>query len=73
MKAYPMMPGVPFAGHVTRSGFWHPGSISTCRKSPCDLRSWCRWCGNYHPTVNHQQCRENHERGLAADGTPLED
>src|SRR4051794_29934438 len=27
MKAWPYRPGVPAAGHVTASGFWHPGPI----------------------------------------------
>lgn len=29
-----MIPGVPAAGHVTSSGFWHPGRIDGCAKCP---------------------------------------
>lgn len=32
MKPYPLMPGVPAAGHVTGSGFWHPGKADGCAK-----------------------------------------
>lgn len=28
---YPMIPGVPAAGHVSR-GFWHPGPEQGCQK-----------------------------------------
>lgn len=30
-RAYPYMPGVPAAGHIT-GGAWHPGAISSCRR-----------------------------------------
>jgi hypothetical protein len=30
----PLMPGVPAAGHVTASGFWHPGRAEGCVKCP---------------------------------------
>lgn len=33
-RAWPLMPGVPAAGHVTR-GYWHPGSELTCTKGGC--------------------------------------
>lgn len=32
---FPAVPGVPAAGHVARNGYWHPGTDSTCQKSPC--------------------------------------
>jgi hypothetical protein len=32
MTAWPYMPGVPAAGHVTSGGHWHPGGIPTCTK-----------------------------------------
>jgi hypothetical protein len=32
MKAWPFRPGVPAAGHITSSGFWHPGPINGCPK-----------------------------------------
>lgn len=35
MKGWPFIPGVPAAGHIARNGFWHPGSIDNCPKSPC--------------------------------------
>lgn len=31
MKSWPMIPGVPAAGHVT-GGFWHPGRAEGCGK-----------------------------------------
>lgn len=34
MKAWPAVPGVPAAGHLTSSGFWHPGRIDGCPKCP---------------------------------------
>jgi hypothetical protein len=33
MSAYPYMPGVPAAGHIS-GGFWHPGQIDGCAKCP---------------------------------------
>jgi hypothetical protein len=30
MTWWPVTPGVPAAGHVTASGFWHPGNGATC-------------------------------------------
>lgn len=39
-RAWPHVPGVPAAGHITSRGFWHPGGIPGCRKCepslPCD-------------------------------------
>jgi hypothetical protein len=32
MKAWPYIPGVPAAGHVTSGGAWHPGPIANCPK-----------------------------------------
>jgi hypothetical protein len=32
MKAYPFLPGVPAAGHVTGGGWWHPGKADGCVK-----------------------------------------
>jgi hypothetical protein len=31
--AFPLVPGVPAAGHVSR-GFWHPGPADGCPKCP---------------------------------------
>lgn len=39
MKAWPVMPGVPAAGHVTASGFWHPGRADGCVKCPAPAPS----------------------------------
>jgi hypothetical protein len=27
---WPMVPGVPAAGHVTSGGYWHPGPGANC-------------------------------------------
>lgn len=35
-RAWPMMPGVPAAGHVTGGGYWHPGKEDGCVK--CEPR-----------------------------------
>lgn len=35
MTGWPLMPGVPAAGHVTRGGHWHPGAELTCTRGPC--------------------------------------
>lgn len=32
MKAWPAVPGVPAAGHVTARGSWHPGRVEGCAK-----------------------------------------
>lgn len=32
MKAWPFMPGVPAAGHITSSGHWHPRGVNGCSK-----------------------------------------
>lgn len=37
-RAWPSAPGVPAAGHVTASGFWHPGKIDGCPKCPDESR-----------------------------------
>jgi hypothetical protein len=34
MTAWPYIPGVPAAGHVTSRGYWHPGPIDGCAKCP---------------------------------------
>jgi hypothetical protein len=34
MKSYPLVPGVPAAGHVTGGGYWHPGRAEGCVKCP---------------------------------------
>lgn len=34
MTTYPLMPGVPAAGHVTAGGAWHPGRAEGCVKCP---------------------------------------
>jgi len=37
MSAWPVVPGVPATGHVTASGFWHPGAVDGCGKCPSRL------------------------------------
>jgi len=37
--AWPVMPGVPAAGHYS-GGFWHPGAVGGCQKCPQEWR--CR-------------------------------
>ena len=32
MRAWPVHPLVPAAGHVNSFGTWHPGAVSTCSK-----------------------------------------
>jgi hypothetical protein len=32
MKGWPVMPGVPAAGHCTAGGHWHPGAIENCHR-----------------------------------------
>lgn len=32
MPTFPVMPGVPAAGHVTGGGAWHPGRAEGCGK-----------------------------------------
>lgn len=34
-RGWDYRPGVPAAGHVTPSGYWHPGALSNCGKAPC--------------------------------------
>lgn len=36
MNSYPVMPGVPAAGHIARNGAWHPNRAEGCVK--CDSR-----------------------------------
>lgn len=31
-RAWPVVPGVPAAGHVTAFGSWHPGPMTTCSR-----------------------------------------
>jgi hypothetical protein len=49
MRAYPVWPGVPAAGHVDRGGWWHPGPVDGCPKGSCGRDRpapgrprWCR-------------------------------
>lgn len=63
--AWPVMPGVPAAGHVASNGFWHPGSVDNCDKTPCSERTSAKvastdpgWVGSEDP---------NDERGLSSD------
>lgn len=42
MKSWPVMPNVPAAGHVTASGYWHPGDPARCRR--CDDGDGHRLC-----------------------------
>lgn len=37
MRTWSTVPGVPAAGHVTASGFWHSGAASTCQKCSTPL------------------------------------
>ena len=34
-RGWDAVPGVPAAGHITGRGYWHPGPLSNCGKSPC--------------------------------------
>ena len=34
MRTYPVVPGVPAAGHLTAGGNWHPGRAEGCVKCP---------------------------------------
>jgi len=31
-RSWPVIPGVPAAGHVTSGGWWHPGRAEGCPK-----------------------------------------
>lgn len=35
MTGWPVVPGVPAAGHVARNGYWHPGRAHGCHRPPC--------------------------------------
>jgi hypothetical protein len=35
MGAWPVSPGIKVMGHVTASGWWHPGAMDTCTKGTC--------------------------------------
>jgi hypothetical protein len=35
MDGWPVMTGVPAAGHVARNGYLHPGAEAICSKAPC--------------------------------------
>lgn len=59
MRAYPLQPGVPAAGHVTAGGFWHPGAIDTCTK--CEVRPTL-------PPGNHAMRVRYHHSIEALDG-----
>ena len=43
--AWPVMAGVPAAGHFTAGGFWHPGPAEGCEKCPQ------RWRGGEAVTI----------------------
>lgn len=32
VRAWPVLPGCPAAGHTTAGGFWHPGRVDGCPK-----------------------------------------
>jgi hypothetical protein len=68
MTAYPMMPGIPAAGHVTPGGAWHPGQIDGCPK--CEPPPMRRVPGP-HATGSRVTVlawlRRDREFGLAAD------
>lgn len=34
-RGFPVLPGIPGAGHVAVNGYWHPGSEGSCQKGPC--------------------------------------
>lgn len=34
-QARPWIVGVPAAGHIARNGYWHPGPVTACPKTPC--------------------------------------
>jgi hypothetical protein len=42
MTAWQYVPGVPAAGHITGSGYWHPGKIDGCAKCPAPECIQCR-------------------------------
>jgi hypothetical protein len=44
------MPGVPAAGHVTSSGYWHPGPADGCDRCGGG-RPLCDQCGTARATV----------------------
>lgn len=46
-KAWPYVPGVPAAGHITSRGYWHAGPISGCTK--CEPASTNRDNARSHP------------------------
>jgi hypothetical protein len=33
------MPGVSAYGHIAANGYWHPGGIAVCPKTPCARRA----------------------------------
>lgn len=35
MKAWPLIHGMPAAGHMTSAGIWHPGDYRFCTKGTC--------------------------------------
>lgn len=41
MRAWPVLPGAPAAGHVTARGWWHPGAIDGCVKCPAPAPTRC--------------------------------
>lgn len=53
------IPGVPAAGHVTRGGYWHPGSKANCAKcAPPEARRHDYEPGEgRHPMSTDPNCR----------------
>lgn len=48
-RSWPVMPGVPAAGHVTASGWWHPGPGG----------AGCLKCHPYDPPKRPHPKRDN--------------
>jgi len=56
MRGYPLIPGVPAAGHIDARGFWRPGAPPP-PKPPCSA------CGN--SAVHHHAPQGKYHPGLA--------
>ena len=64
MRAWPYMPGVPAAGHVTSGGHWHPGRIDGCVKCEPRRSITCPRCErtSHHPRdVDEGYCGHCHD------------
>ncbi len=59
-RAFPVVPGVPAAGHVTGGGAWHPGRAEGCVKCAPRPRPGDQ-CGD-DCTVDCGHCKGSPER-----------